>query len=178
MKAKAAARSGEVNKNAGGPERICKTLLVATVALYASLVAFNNLADYDSNLAFVAHTLSMDTTLPDNSGMWRAIHVPLLHHLVYALIILTECLVAIGAWYAAVRFWRARRDPNEFVRVKYFATYSLTLGILLWFGGFIAIGGEWFLMWQSEVWNGIQAAFRITIFLAAVLVFINMDEHN
>ena len=35
-----------------------------------------------------------------------------------------------------------------------------TLGFLVWFTGFLVIGGEWFAMWQSATWNGQEAAFR------------------
>ena len=39
---------------------------------------------------------------------------------------------------------------------------GLKLGIILWFNRCIAIGGHWFLMWRSENWNGIEAAFRFS----------------
>ena len=48
----------------------------------------------------------------------------------------------------------------------------LTLGICLWFTGFITVGGEWFLMWQSETWNGQQAAFRLVVILGIVLLYL------
>jgi predicted small integral membrane protein len=34
------------------------------------------------------------------------------------------------------------------------------MSILLWAGAFLTIGGEWFAMWQSEKWNGTEAALR------------------
>ena len=30
----------------------------------------------------------------------------------------------------------------------------------MWLVAFLAIGGEWFLMWQSRAWNGQEEAFR------------------
>ena len=53
--------------------RLVKTSMVASTALFALLVAFNNLVDYGSNYEFVRHTLSMDTTFPGNALMGRAI---------------------------------------------------------------------------------------------------------
>ena len=47
--------------------RLLKTAMVASVALFALLVAFDNLVDYGTNYEFVRHTLSMDTTFPDNA---------------------------------------------------------------------------------------------------------------
>ena len=43
--------------------RITKVVMVASLALFALLVTFDNLTDYDTNYAFVSHVLSMDTTL-------------------------------------------------------------------------------------------------------------------
>jgi predicted small integral membrane protein len=63
--------------------RCSKILLVASVALFTTLVVFNNITDYGSNYAFVEHVLRMDTTFPNNKGMWRAITSPTLHHAAY-----------------------------------------------------------------------------------------------
>ena len=56
--------------------RSSKILLVWAVVFFASLVVFNNLTDYGSNLTFVVHVLKMDTTFPGNRAMWRAIDSP------------------------------------------------------------------------------------------------------
>ena len=45
--------------------RLSKIALVATIALWLALVAFGNLTDYGSNLAFVQHVLAMDSIFPD-----------------------------------------------------------------------------------------------------------------
>lgn len=157
--------------------RLAKIVLMAMVALFTSLVVFNNLTDYDSNYQFVRHVLLMDTTFPGNAGMWRAIHAPWVHHAGYVLIIAAEALVAFLAMVATLRLWQARLlDRPAFNQAKAVGIYALTLGILLWFGGFIAIGGEWFLMWQSEIWNGQQAAFRIAAIFAIILVFLAQEE--
>ena len=47
---------------------------------------------------------------------------------------------------------------------------------LLWFLGFMVVGGEWFAMWQSEHWNGQQTAFRIYLTVLAVLIFIKQQD--
>ena len=56
--------------------RLLKVAMVASTALFALLVAFNNLVDYGSNYEFVRHTLSMDTSFPGNALMGRAITSP------------------------------------------------------------------------------------------------------
>jgi predicted small integral membrane protein len=55
--------------------RTAKVLLLAAVALFYTLVVFNNLTDFNSNWQFVRHVLPMDTTMPGNKGMWRPIAI-------------------------------------------------------------------------------------------------------
>jgi predicted small integral membrane protein len=45
--------------------------------------------------------------------------------------------------------------------------------IVLFFGGFIAAGGEWFQMWRSTAWNGLEPAFRNSVLAALTLVLIH-----
>ena len=53
--------------------RIVKAIMVGCLALFALLVTFDNLIDYDTNYAFVRHILTMDTTLPGNALLTRRI---------------------------------------------------------------------------------------------------------
>jgi predicted small integral membrane protein len=50
------------------------------------------------------------------------------------------------------------------------STYGLLMVMLLFGAGFIGIGGEWFSMWQSEDWNGLDAATRVFLFSGVVLI--------
>ena len=47
--------------------RIAKIAMTSCLAMFALLVAFNNLTDYGSNYQFVRHVLSMDTTFAGNA---------------------------------------------------------------------------------------------------------------
>ena len=152
--------------------RVSKAVLVLCAGVYASLVAVNNIADYGTNFEFVRHTLNMDTTFPGSKLNWRALDSSTLHHLFYAAIIVAEGLTGLLCVVGAQRLWRARADGNEFRRAKGLAVAGLTVGIVLWFGGFIAIGGEWFLMWQSETWNGLDTAFRTSALMTLVLIYL------
>ena len=158
--------------------RISKLVLVLAFALYASLVAFNNLTDYNSNFTLVAHVLMMDTTFPGNQGLWRAIHSPAMHHTVYGLIIGTEIAIAALCWLGGLRLYRSIQNPVAFNQAKGLAILGLTLGFLLWFTGFMTIGGEWFLMWQSDTANGQQAAFRLVMIIAAILIYLSQADEE
>ena len=150
---------------------------MTAIALWLALVAFGNITDYGSNWVFVQHVLAMDSIFPDASIHYRAIHSPLLQHVAYLLIIATETLAAalcsIGAW----RMWHARRAPMSIFRgAKRFAIYGLTVGLMLWLGGFMAIGGEWFGMWMSTQWNGLESAFRFVVVLLVALVYLGQRD--
>jgi predicted small integral membrane protein len=56
--------------------RIVKIVMVGSLALFAGLVTFDNLTDYQTNYAFARHVLSMDATPPGNALMYRAISSP------------------------------------------------------------------------------------------------------
>jgi predicted small integral membrane protein len=157
--------------------RISKCALLLGVALFFSLVVFNNTTDYDSNYQFVRHVLMMDSTFPGNHGMWRAMKGPRIHTIFYLSIICWEALTCILSWWGFVRLLRAlRAAPDAFQSAKSVAVAALTLGCLLWFIAFITVGGEWFLMWQSKTWNGQDAAFRMFVILAFVLIYLTLPE--
>ena len=159
------------------PTRLSKILLTATIALWLALVAFGNITDYDSNLAFVQHVLAMDSIFPDAAIHYRAIHAPLLQHAAYVLIIAVETLAAVLCGAGGWRMWRARRAPAAtFRRAGRFAVAGLTVGVLLWLGGFMAIGGEWFGMWMSTQWNGLASAFRFVVVLLAALICLGQRD--
>ena len=148
-------------------------LLVAGVAFYYSLFAFNNLTDFNSDYVFVRHTLTMDTTFPGNNGMWRSLHSPAIQLVFYLSIIAWEILTAILLWWGSMRLLRALRLPAvAFNAAKGVPVAGLTLSLLMWLVAFLAVGGEWFLMWQSAQWNGQSAAFRMFTVVGIVLLFV------
>ena len=86
---------------------------------------------------------------------------------------LTAVLLARGAW----ALWRARRrSARVFNQAKQWALAGVLAGFCVWFLGFMVVGAEWFLMWQSEVWNGQQPAFRFYMTLLAVLIFVMQSD--
>jgi predicted small integral membrane protein len=157
--------------------RLAKIALIAALAAFALLVAYNNVFDYNSNYQFVRHVLSMDTTFPDNALRARAIDSETMWHAAYGLIIaaeaLTGFLLVLGA---VVLFGRLRANAKIFNHAKLWAVAGLTLGFCLWFFGFVVIGGEYFAMWQSKIWNGQDSAFRIAGAMLAALIFVSLPD--
>ena len=59
-----------------------------------------------------------------------------------------------------------------FHRAKRVSLSALALGLLMWLFAFPAVGGEWFLMWQSKSWNGQDEAFRMFTVVGVVLLIV------
>jgi predicted small integral membrane protein len=157
--------------------RSAKVLLVLLIGLFSVLVGIDNIIDYGTNFAFVQHVMSMDTIFPNSTLTWRAITSPLLYHLGYAGIIGAEILAGILCIIGARRLWLQRHSSaNAFNAAKDIAVAGLVLGFSLWFFGFMTVGGEWFQMWQSQAWNGQQAAFRFITCIGLVLLFLNQKD--
>ncbi|WP_374446402.1 DUF2165 family protein [Stella sp.] len=159
--------------------RLSRIALVATVALFFSLVGLGNVVDYGSNFAFVQHVLTMDTTFRAPALMGRAITDPTLHHAAYVLIIAWEILTALLLWFGAARLWAARAAPRRaYLAARGPAILGLTAGFLLYGAGFIAIGGEWFAMWQSPTWNGQRAAAIFLLLIGVALLHLCGPEEE
>ncbi|MEV8545253.1 DUF2165 domain-containing protein [Streptomyces sp. NPDC051572] len=152
---------------------LAATLLTATVALYIALVAFGNITDFGTNQQFVRHVLAMDTTFKDDDLMWRAVSSKGLQDAVYVVIIVWETVAALvlgyGTW-----LW-VRRDDE---RARRFSTYGLLMLMVLFGAGFIAVGGEWFSMWQSKDWNGLEAATRVFLLSGVVLLVVQLPTRS
>lgn len=148
-------------------------VLTATVALYMTLVALGNVMDFGTNQQFVRHVLAMDTTFRDEDLMGRAVTSTALQDAAYVAIIAWEWAAALvlvaGTW-----LW-VRRDHGRARRVS---TYGLLMVMLLFGAGFIAIGGEWFAMWQSKSWNGLEAATRAFLLSGVVLLIVQLPDRS
>lgn len=152
-----------------GTRPVAILVVVAINALYITLVAFGNITDFDTNQPFVRHVLAMDTTnfggKPgeglDPDTLWRAIDDPTLADIAYVGLIAWETLTALVLLWATGALYRARDDRGpRWDRARGLASAGLLGLVILFFAGFITIGGEWFQMWKSTAWNGLEPAFR------------------
>lgn len=159
--------------------RYAKIVMSLTLGLFCLLVANDNLADYMTNYLFVQHVMSMDTTFPGNELRWRAIDNPILWQLAYAAIIAAEAVTGALFLIGAYRLWTVREaSAAAFNRAKNYLVAASLLAFVLWFFGFMVVGGEWFDMWESQSWNGQEPAFRFYMTVLAVLIFIVMPDSD
>jgi len=153
--------------------RISKIAMTLCLGAFAALVSFTNITDYGGNWPFVMHVLSMDTTFHDPATAYRAIHESGLWQVGYALIIAGESLTAVLMLAAAWRMLAAlRAEAVVFNRSKALLHLAALSGFLVWFLGFMVVGGEWFQMWQSHIWNGQDAAFKFYVTILLVLIYV------
>jgi len=97
---------------------------------------------------------------------------------VYVCVIIWEALTTAVLVYAVVMWGFAFRRSSGFERARRFTTLGLLMIVVLFAGGFIAIGGEWFAMWQSTEWNGLQPALQNTILAAFALVLVQLPSRQ
>ncbi len=150
--------------------------LTGTVAVYMALVAFGNITDFGTNQEFVRHVLAMDTTFQDEDLMWRAVESRTLQDIAYVAIIVWEtatALVLLAASWLWVPVLRRRTPPGRALRA---GSLGLVMVLLLFGLGFMAIGGEWFAMWQSDAWNGLDAAARNVLLAGVALVVLHLPD--
>jgi predicted small integral membrane protein len=148
-----------------GTHRAAIAVLAAITGLYMAVVGFTNITDFSTNKDFVVHVLAMDTTFKTPGTIWRAITgqgwavAAYIAIIVWELLTATVLITSVVAWIRSPGGW-ARR----------LTSLGLLMMIILFGLGFIVIGGEWFQMWQSKNWNGVEAAFRNLVIAALALV--------
>ena len=157
--------------------RLSKAVLVFAIAFFYTILVVNNITDYRSNYEFVRHVLMMDSTFPGNHVMWRAVNSPLVHTVFYIGIIARESVTMLLCWWAGVRLLKSYcADGVQFAGALYVAVIALTTSLLMWLVAFLDVGGEWFLMWQSQTWNGQEEAFRMFTIVGVVFLIVVQRE--
>lgn len=154
--------------------RLSKLCMALFAGVFGLLVVLGNLGDYPLNLAHVAQTLSLQGVEVSPALAWRALPSPILHHLGYLAIIAAQLLFTFcclkGFAHMAAAF---RGSAMAFHHAKRWAIGGLLLGAALWYLGVQVIGGEWFLLWQSDS-PALASADRFMNFIYAALIFISL----
>lgn len=87
---------------------------------------------------------------------------------------LVGALALKGGW----DLWRVRDGSSEeFNSAKTFAILGAGMALVVWFGGFVVIGGALFQMWQTQVGAGsFSGAFIYAATSGLVLLFVNTPD--
>ena len=141
--------------------------------MLCAFIVAGNVEDPGSNLLFVQHVLSMDTIMPVSALASHALPIPVLWPIVFWLIVLGEAATAVLFALATVELVRARKQKaRDFHAAKRFASPARVAAFWSGSSRFLPSGANGFAMWQSQVWNGQQAAFRIVATILLVLLFV------
>lgn len=148
-----------------GTIRTVVAALSAITGLQMLFIAFSNITDFGTNQAFVIHVLAMDTTFKSPNTMWRAITSTGVADAAYIAIIAWEVISAVVLIAGFVAWLRGRT-----ARARQLSISGWLMWVLLFGCGFIVVGGEWFEMWESSKWNGLQPALQNLIIASVGLI--------
>lgn len=164
-----------------GSRRTAVTVLAGITGVYYLLVAVTNCADTITNRRGVAAVLSMEQTIHSPGTDWRAIDSEMVALIAYVLIVGWEFLIALVLLAAAGLWLRTliARSGGSGGAAHLAASLSglgWTMAVLLFGGGFLTIGGEWFRMWANEDVNASSAALQNFLIAAVGLILVHLPD--
>ena len=158
--------------------RILKVVLVVCVGAQALFYALQNVVNLDAAYGAVAYVLSMaDHAVYSNHFAPPVIRAPLVW-LALVAVIAGETLAGVLCGYGAITMWRMRRaSAGVFLGASQTAVLGCGVAVVVWLGLFMAVGGAWFQMWQTEGGgNSLEGAFMYALSSAVVMIFVNQPE--
>ncbi len=91
---------------------------------------------------------------------------------------LTTKLIALVLIAASIYWLRAFITNGNFDTARALSSIGLLMIVALFFARFITVGCEWFQMWRSTSWNGLDPAFRNSVLAAITLVLIHTTAQS
>lgn len=158
--------------------RTTVAVLTAITAVQISLISVGNLTDFQTNRAFVMHVFAMDTTFQSPNMMWRAIINPDVTTGAYIAVIVWESLTAIVLIAACIAWVPALVSGRGADVARQLSACGWLMEIILFGGGFIAVGSEWFQMWQSSKFNGLESALQNFLIASVGLILVHLIERG
>lgn len=155
--------------------RYSKAILMAYISFFGMLVMIQNFTDYNSNYTYVAHILSMDTTIGNENIRYRAIESAMIHHRIYWFIITMEVTYTVLCLIGAYQLFRNINAPAEvFHEAKKFSIMGILAAIFIYYVCLQTMGVEWFDMDTSQSWNAKDWARHIVDFIFPVMIYITL----
>ena len=155
--------------------KLIQLAILFLFGLYFAFVSFENIVNYDVNFVYVKHVLSMDTTY--GVSLWKSVgdDDSWLYHLTFFLIIIVEMTSTGLCWLGFAQMMK--NFKSNFNQAKQYGIAGIGTGMLL-FVLFLIIAGEWFLMWQSPMWNALDTAYGMIAVLGVMLLILLKDEKS
>ena len=160
--------------------RLLKVMMVSFVGLQGMLYVIGNIANWSAAHSAVGYVLSMADHHVYSTPIFVSITNPLLVSVALCCIIAGEFLVAVlafkGAWSMSINI---KASSAQFHAAKKYALLGCGMAMIVWFGGFIVIGGALFQMWQTEIGNSsFEGAFIYGSISCLTLLFVNAVESD
>lgn len=158
--------------------RILKIVLVLFVGLLALFFAAANIANWASGLETVGYVLGMGGHDYYSNPIFLPITNAFLIAAAFLIIIAGESVVGALSLKGAWDLWRKRKvGADEFDSAKTFAILGCGMAMVVWFGGFMVLGGGLFQMWQSEIGAGsFRDAFTVAVTSGIIMLFLNTPD--
>ncbi|MBF6465688.1 DUF2165 domain-containing protein [Nocardia beijingensis] len=174
-------RSGAKVLDVVGSRRMAVATLATITGFYYLFVAFTNRVDTDTNRNGVAAVLSMKATIHHSGTDWRAITNGNVALVAYILVVIWEFLIAFvllaagAAWVRALS-GRPRRISAGLEVAAKLSSLGWTMAVMLFAGGFLTVGGEWFRMWANDDVNASSAALQNFLIAGVGLILVHLPE--
>ena len=158
--------------------RVLKIILIVFDGLQGWFYVAGNIANWNTGIEAVGYVTSMVEHNVYSNRIFPPITNPVLITLIFICIIFGEFLVGalslIGAW----DLWKVRHESAEtFNSSKHYALLGSGMAMVVWFGGFVVIGGALFQMWQTTIGsNSFQDAFVFAASSGIVLLFVSSQD--
>ena len=158
--------------------RYLKIILVLFVGLQAWFYVAGNIANWDAGLAVIGYVLGMEGHEYYPVHIVPALTSPTVHVIAFLIILTGEFLVGALSLKGALNLWKARRaEAESFNGAKRFAIAGCAMAMVVWFGGFIVLGGALFQMWQTEIGDGsLDGSFVYAVTAGLILLFVDRPD--
>ena len=158
--------------------RLLKIILVFFVGLQGFLYAAGNVANWDAATGVVGYVLGMVGHEVYGTHLIPPITHTTLITMALIFIIMGELLVGLLSFKGVWDLWTSRKsDADTFNEAKKFAVLGAGMALVVWFGGFIVLGGALFQMWQTQVGtNSFNGSFIYAATSGLVLLFVNSKD--
>lgn len=158
--------------------RYLKIILVIFVGLQGWFYVAGNLANWNAGVASVAYVLGMEGHEYYGNHIFPPITNSTLVVLAFVGIVAGELLVGALSLKGAWDLWQVRKAAADaFDSAKTFAILGAGTALVVWFGGFVVLGGGLFQMWQTQIGgNSFDGAFVYAATSGLVLLFVNSPD--
>tara|TARA_R110002051_G_C8537043_1_gene470528 strand:- start:75 stop:572 length:498 start_codon:yes stop_codon:yes gene_type:complete len=158
--------------------RMSKIVLVVFVGLQGLFYGLNNIVNFKQAVSFVTDVLPMEGHAAYPNAFGPAITWPPLIVATLCVIIMGELLIAGLSFKGAYDMVRARNGPSGmFNTAKTYAVLGCAMALIVWFGLFLAVGGAYFQMWQTDLGAAaMTGAFQYSVTSGLVLLFVNTPD--